>query len=143
MVKKIEYFTAIKKIGVNCIKMEWLKHLVVDKHDSTGSGMVINNRKEGKYYAKYPNGKMRFEENYVARLQHGQQLYWDSNGKLEYEWNYEHGWLHGVQLGWFENGRLAYEVKYFKGKLHGKQRHFHANGALSSEENYINGVKQK
>ena len=50
--------------------MEWLKYLAVE----TGRGdILVNDRKQGKSYTKYPNGQLEYESNYDHEQRHGIQ----------------------------------------------------------------------
>ena len=119
--------------------MEWLKHLAI-KYD--GEGVLVNNWKQGKRYAKYPNGLLEYEWNYEHGQRHGIQRSWYDNGRSWYEWNYEHEQPHGIQRGWYKSGKLSYEENCDRGQRHGIQLDWFENSKFLFKQNYINGVLQ-
>jgi hypothetical protein len=54
----------------------------------------------------YPNGKLKFERNYINGKQEGITKVYFESGKLEAERNYKNGKLEGLEKEYYESGEL-------------------------------------
>lgn len=97
--------------------------------------------KHGQWTIWYPNGKKRYECEYLNNLKHGIERFYFENGNIESEINYRKGKKNGRWTVWYENGQKYYEVSYSNNVREGKWFSWHSNGKKASEVVYRGGKK--
>lgn len=96
-------------------------------------------RTDGVSRAKFPNGRLAFQESYRDGKKNGSSVYYGPDGNREYSLNYKNGKLDGPQIHWETiNGQsIVREVNYKDGKRDGLSRTW-VDGRLIVEMNYKN-----
>ncbi|MFT3737351.1 MAG: toxin-antitoxin system YwqK family antitoxin [Breznakibacter sp.] len=127
-------------------------------------GNYINNKKEGTWIRKYPNGNTKHEITFKNGMANGDAKFYFENGSLwetgtwvidhwvgpyqfyhpngqkAYDWNYNNlGKRNGPQKYYHDNGKLKYSGTWQNGKTVGNMQVFDEKGVLISERVYENG----
>ncbi|MEP2026761.1 MAG: membrane-binding protein [Reichenbachiella sp.] len=102
---------------------------------------VYEGRKEGTLKTYFPNGQLKYEENYKNNKLHGEVKRWSqqSGYQLMAHLNYKDGKLHGEQKKWFVTGELHKLMHMKEGKEDGIQQAFRKNGKLYANYESKNG----
>ncbi|MBI1227678.1 MAG: hypothetical protein GC192_20760 [Bacteroidetes bacterium] len=145
----------------------------VEKKDENGKLLekyTINKKtkkKEGEYFAFYPNGQKLEESFYLndslngeRKLYHengqlesitthangmfeGKYQKFDENGKLLNEGQYVNNEMSGVWKKWFDTGELAEEVTFVANLENGPFKEYFKNGKIKTEGIYVEGDNEQ
>ncbi len=124
-------------------------------------------KKEGEYFAFYPNGQKLEESFYIHDSLHGERKLYHENGTLESitthangmfegkyqkfneqgkltnEGQYVNNEMSGIWKKWFDSGTLAEEVTFAANLENGPFKEYHENGKLKAEGNYLEGDNEQ
>ena len=103
------------------------------------TGQMLNNKKHGKWQAKYTNGQLQREGNYVEGEKDGIWRYYYPDGTKRGEEPYSRGVLHGKNLFYYRNGHIQYIEHYVDGKKQGIKNTWYENEILHMQTNFQDG----
>ncbi len=81
------------------------------------SGRYVNNREEGKWISRYPNGQLMFEGTMVKGKTNGKVVYYHENGAPSSAGLTKNDLNEGLWKTWNELGQLTEEIEYKDGEL--------------------------
>ncbi len=102
---------------------------------------LLDGKKVGVQLTYFPDGRLRFEENYRSNRLHGKVRRWtlEDGYQLRALLQYQEGKLHGEQKKWYSTGELHKRMHLIEGKEEGLQQAFRKNGALYANYEAKNG----
>lgn len=98
-------------------------------------------KETAKIVAKYANGKVSREMEYVNGWSQGEYKAYYSDGTLELKCNYIDDEVEGAYEVYYPDGKLEYSRNYKNGQADGIWKEFYKTGKLKSETNYKLGSK--
>ncbi len=146
---------------------------IVEKRDESGKlteKFTINKKtkkKEGQYFAFYPNGQKLEESFYINDSLHGERKLFYENGQLDNitthangmfegkyqkfneagkllnEGQYVNNEMSGIWKKWYDTGELAEEVAFAANLENGPFKEYHKNGKLKAEGVYVDGDNEQ
>lgn len=102
---------------------------------------VLNGERYGTRLTYFPDGKLKFMENFKNNKLNGPLKRWGikEGYQLMAELHYENGRLHGEQKKWYASGELHKVMHIAHGKENGMQQAYRKNGALYANYEAKNG----
>ncbi|WP_084370927.1 toxin-antitoxin system YwqK family antitoxin [Reichenbachiella faecimaris] len=102
---------------------------------------VFEGKREGLLMTYFPNGKLKYTENYRQNKLDGTVKRWSQEGgyQLLAQLSYKSGKLHGEQKKWFSSGELHKLMHMNMGQEEGRQQAFRKNGVVYANYEAKNG----
>lgn len=102
---------------------------------------IINGKKQGLYYATYPNDQLQAVGNYRDDIKIGVYLYYFPNGLLlKKEFYDNNGIKSGQSVNYHRNGNIEHVEYYLNGKIEGPKTTFYENGRVYQVTLYVGGL---
>jgi len=74
-------------------------------------GALSNGKREGQWYAFFPDGSIQTDAFYINGIEHGDYIVYRDNGHPIYKGHYEHGNCDGTWYWFDENGKQIKKIK--------------------------------
>jgi len=136
---RVNYFPNGKKDDEDLFTSGWITGL--RQFDTMGN--IITTVKmvngTGVYKSIFPNGKTRYEGNYIDGQVHGKFISYFFDGTKLAEKNYDHGLLDGEYTDYYYGGKLSNKGSYILGEKTGTWKSFYLDGKVWREEEFVNG----
>ena len=87
------------------------------------------------------NGRIKYDREYLNRIENRRGKEYDLGGKLIFEGEYINGIKNGKAKEYDDNSKLIFEGEYLNGVKNGKFREYNYNGNIKFEGEYKNGKK--
>lgn len=116
-------------------------HFVFSQETAVDLNQVdVAGRKFGKWQGLYPDGKVRYEGQFVHDVPFGSFSYYDREGKLKAKNEFEPGGKRAHHTAYAPNGQVIAEGLFMNQQKDSVWKFFSdIDGALLSEESYISG----
>lgn len=109
--------------------------------NKSSEGLMLNNKKIGKWSYWNEWGQLEKEEHYKEGLLHGLLSSWWTGTQLkEKDENYQNGKKNGTFIRWHSNGKKALEGYWVNDKPNGRWKSWYPNGQIKEEWVEENGV---
>jgi uncharacterized protein len=142
-VKEVQDFEYGKEVNLVAVK----RYFENEQTQEAGSYIIQDPQdpkgwvKEGEWLGFYPNGKMKYKEQYLKGKKQLMQVYYHENGTLQSEEHYTLNLKQGRWLRYFEDGKMEMETHYKNNQLFGPYKVYYPSGSLKLSGHYTGGKK--
>ena len=113
--KKIEYYQ-IDENGSRTQEKIGVAEFHENQQEFRGGGLK-DGKRNGKWYAFFPDGSVQVEAFYIDDIEHGFYAVYRENGIPYYKGHYEHGICAGTWYWYNENGKQTKKIKANKNTI--------------------------
>ncbi|MCD8044624.1 MAG: toxin-antitoxin system YwqK family antitoxin [Tannerellaceae bacterium] len=107
-----------------------LKEFIDRGDEGTIERQQINDKTDGLYIVKYPDGGLKIEANYSQRKRNGEYKKYYQSGQIEEHSNYTDGVIDGTRLLYYEDGKPKVEANYVKNYRNGDYKEYYPSGEI-------------
>lgn len=122
----------IPRVDINSNGLQHGSSTLQRPDGSTTAGEYVDDKRNGQWIDKYPNGAMKLVRSLKNEVLHGPYRSYFGNGRVETEGRFVDGYKFGVWRHYSASGDLVEETSYLNGQAYGVCEKLRAGGQLAS-----------